>query len=313
MIAIIVLCILLGIIAVIVILLHFSPSVYFKADRDGIDFSVKYLWFTIYPRSNKPKRAKKSKGSKTKAKRHEKKSVDKDLFDDSFDDDFDDVDIDDGENEQTAEPLADNETETAENIGESKENAVTEKQEDDKPQDKAEGKAEKKTAKKTKEKIGRKPKKDKSQSKGGKLASLKSKYEKIKPYVPMGWKYCKKLLKTVRFENLNTEVSVGRFDAHEAVIYYGAVQGALFNLLGTLAGIFTLKVKKANVNCVFNKNTIDGRVEFTLKVRPSALIAIAVCALINFLIIYLKRRIKRKKSHGRAVGDIKENTAKNMI
>ena len=59
--------------------------------------------------------------------------------------------------------------------------------------------------------------------------------------------------------------------------------------------IFTLKVKKADVNCVFTKNTIDGNGECYVRVRPSTLIAIAVCVAVNFLIIYLRQK-KTKKS-----------------
>ena len=60
---IIVLYILLGIIALIVILLHFSVRATIKASKQGVDIKVKWLFFTFYPRKpKKPKKPKKKKG-----------------------------------------------------------------------------------------------------------------------------------------------------------------------------------------------------------------------------------------------------------
>ena len=59
---IIVLYILLGIIALIVILLHFSVRATIKASKQGAEIKVKWLFFTLYPR--KPKKPKKSKKNK---------------------------------------------------------------------------------------------------------------------------------------------------------------------------------------------------------------------------------------------------------
>ena len=58
MIAIIVLWILLALIAVVVILLHFSVTAYIKANSDGFDIRIKYMFFTVYPRPPKSKKQK---------------------------------------------------------------------------------------------------------------------------------------------------------------------------------------------------------------------------------------------------------------
>ena len=65
---IIVLWILLGLIALIVILLHFSARIYVHAAADGLTLKIKYFWFTVYPREPKSKRNKKQKKAKTKKK-----------------------------------------------------------------------------------------------------------------------------------------------------------------------------------------------------------------------------------------------------
>lgn len=61
MITIIVLWILLGIIAVIVILLHFSITAQIDLNKKGFDLKVRYMFFDIYPRKSKKKKQKSSK------------------------------------------------------------------------------------------------------------------------------------------------------------------------------------------------------------------------------------------------------------
>lgn len=58
MITIIVLWILLGIIAVIVILLHFSITAQIDLNKKGFDLKVRYMFFDIYPRKPKKKNRK---------------------------------------------------------------------------------------------------------------------------------------------------------------------------------------------------------------------------------------------------------------
>lgn len=262
----IVLWILLAIIALIVILLHFSVKAYIKLDDDGFEIKAKYLWFTLYPRETKEKKP------KDKRVRHKNKKQAEQEFQDNIDDDFANI----KQEEVTKE----------ENIVEKtiSENKVSSEPESKTAKTKPETKHTVKTEESTKK--TKQPDSDKE----SKFGELRDKYNKIKPYIPKGWKYFKKLLKAVRIADLEIIIDVGREDAHEAVIYYGAVQGLLFNTLGTLASIFTMKVKRADVNCVFTKNTIDGGGECYIKVRPSTLIAIAACIASNFGIIYLKQK-----------------------
>lgn len=308
MIAIIVLWILLGIIAFIVILLHFSVRAYIKADSGGIDIKVKYMFFTIYPRA---KRAKKTKPSR-KSKSYNKSEAD--LFADSLDDELEESDDETAqeilqESEEMEQPASEQTEDEKVQVGEEHdkfgfdelekdfedEKSDSEKQSEEKPPEAKAEKVEVKTVKgRAKKEKPKKEKKSKSSS------SLKEKYLLVKPYIPKGWKAVKKLLKTVRITDLRIEVNVGREDAHEAAIYYGALQGALFNLLGTLAAVFTVKVKKVDVNCIFTNNTISGEGETCIRVRPSAMIAIAVCTAVNFLIIFLRERCRKRRKAKKA-------------
>lgn len=269
---IIVLWILISIIALIVILLHFSVSAYIKADDEGFKIKVKYFFITFYPR--KPKK-KKNKKIKTKKEYKVKE------FSDSLDDEF-------GQERFS-------ENEAAENI-----NVLEEKRSEPDEQfiqndlsfankEKNKRQTLKKEHKKTE------PKNNKSKKEGN-TSSLKEKYNKIKSYLPMGWKYFKKLLKTVRITDVKINIDVGREDAHEAAVYYGAVQGALFNILGQICNMFSVKIKKADVNCIFTKNVINGSAECYIRVRPSSMIAIAFCIGVNFLVIFLKQKRNDKSN-----------------
>ena len=272
MMTIIVLWILLGIIAFIVALLHFSVKAYVKLDDDGFEIKAKYLWFTLYPRIKKEKRVKqkKVKPQKTKQKKARVKKESNQEFQDNIDDDFENI-------------------KTEKSVKEEKvfEQTVTEN-----PEEKA---TEIKTGAKETEKITKEYEKtEASEENTSKLKELKEKYNKIKPYIPKGWKYFKKLLKAIHITDLRINIDIGREDAHEAAIYYGTIQGILFNTLGNIANIFTVKIKKADVNCIFTKNTIDGEGECYVKVRPSTLIAIAFCIAVNFGIIYFRQKRQNK-------------------
>lgn len=316
MISIIVLWILLAIIAVIVILLHFSVRVYLKYDGDFV-MNIKYMFFNIYPRKPKEKRKKKSKKTKKADVNNIPETVEApnpDLtseqayqeFEDNIEDDFSGIDYDDiisdyiETDEQTHEDLRE-ETLSPDNA------------EDLKASDKTETPAEIKRQTKTKKKSDKKKRSKKNDIKNieqpkqeSTLQKLKKRYRQIKPYLPMGWKYFKKLLKAVRITGIDVNVDVGREDAHEAAIYYGTVQGVLFNLLGILSNVFTVRIKKANVNCNFIKSTIDGEGECYVKVRPSTMIAIAFCVAVNFGFIFIKQKIKNKRNQKKkSNGDVK--------
>ena len=271
----IVLWILLALIAIVVILLHFSVTAYIKVNGDGFDLKVKYLCFTLYPRQEKPE---KQANKNTKSVEH--------LAQDNKDGDFADNDSDIATEQQLREFKADpqpgyeSRAESPERLQPNNSKVGSEK---DSTEDK-------------KHKAEKQPEGKAQKSQEGLFSKLKSKYELAKPYIPMGWKYFKKLCKTIRFTDVRISITVGREDAHEAAIFYGALQGVLFNFPAVFATIFTVKIKKADVNCIFTKNTISGEGEAAIRIRPSAVIALAVCVGVNFLIVYFRQRKKQKQS-----------------
>ncbi|MDE6149527.1 MAG: hypothetical protein K2F81_05465 [Ruminococcus sp.] len=301
MVTIIVLWILLSIIALIVVLLHFSVSAYIKADENGFTVKVNYFFFTLYPRKPKKQKLKKKKVLKGDRKKKEKEFSDN--LDDELGEQFSIDNENDSDDNLTYSVISDVVSEESTFSNEQSFEQFNEK--NSKP-DKEENKQQK-VLKKEPEKIKQKKSKKNKDEKNSKLSYLKDKYNKIKPYLPMSWKYFKKLLKTIRITDVKIEVEVGREDAHEAAIYYGVIQGALFNALGQICNMFSVKIKKANVNCIFIKNTINGSAECYVKIRPSAVIAIAFCIGVNFLIIFLRQRRKNNDKQENEIENKDEN------
>ena len=265
---IIVLYILLGIIAFIVILLHFSVRAEIKASKQGVDIKVKWLFFTFYPR--KPKKPKKDKNQPPP------ESDDQPALSEEALEEFikeaektrDDVNV------EVNTEKKDDTTVTEETVSTEAETVKTKKEKHKKEHETV---TEEKTEKK------------------GKIAQLKDKFNTVKPYIPMGWKYFRKILKKIRITNIDADVTVGKEDACEAAIWYGKVQGIIFSLVGWLSCIFTVKMKRVDVHCKFNEKVMDGEISLKVKVRPSTMIHIAFCMGIKALCIFLGQRRERKR------------------
>lgn len=322
MITIIVLWILLGIIAVIVILLHFSLTAQIDLNKKGFDLKVRYMFFDIYPRKPKEKKQKRSKKSELSEDSFDDFEEFEDDIEESLpatqfaDDTLDKTEVEESEPVDEIQPEEKSEDETieqpAETVSADEIAEVTDKQEnisdtyadtetdvEDKPEEIAVKQEKKVFAGKLFHKKNKGEKKSASESKGkkkSKLDELKAQYKKVKPYIPKGWKYFKKLLKAVRFTDTRIALDVGKEDAYEAAMLYGKVQAGLFNTIAMLAGIFTVKLKKADVNCIFDEKKFGYDVHTIIRVRPSTLIAIAFCMGVNFLKIYLSGRRKKKRA-----------------
>ncbi len=279
MITIIAFYIILGIIALIVILLHFSVRVTLKAKTgEKPFFEVKYLFITIFPRkSKKPKKGK------------EPPAEDKEQYKSEFTDEdieklLENAQAIDAEEEKQAKTPAvkavDVKEETASTASETEETA----------EQVSEAKTEKAEAETSED--------AKEQPKESGLKKLKAKFLMIKPYIPMAWKYFKKILKTIRITKLDIEITSGKEDAYEAAMMYGKLNAALYNVIALLSRIFTVRVlKNTKVNCVFNEKTFEYDVSTVVLVRPSTLIAIAFCVGVNFLRIFIPQKFRawRKK------------------
>ncbi|MGN0633892.1 MAG: DUF2953 domain-containing protein [Oscillospiraceae bacterium] len=311
MITIVFLIILLSFIALIVILLHFSLVIYLHVGRDGFDIKAKYLGFTLYPRPAKKARKRRER----KKTGEEDKSADdggEELFDDDLEDELDEPQT---EESTISEEKDETKEQEPDEFSEEKTEVEPQQTNDDEPAQAAKeseptAAENKKSLFSKKDKKEKKTKDVKTGKKKSKLKELKEKYDMIKPYIPKGWKYLKKLLKAIRIKIDDAEIAVGREDAHEAAIYYGIIQATLANTLSTLSEMFTVKVRKLDVNCVFNENVIDAKADISVRTRPSTLIAIAVCTAVNFAVIYLKNR---KKGNNKDTDEKNETSDKSSL
>ena len=296
MITTIVLKILLIIIAVIVILLHFSVTVYVKGGTDtDLVIRAKYLGFTLYPRPEKKKKKKRKK----KDKDDEEDILDEALEETQSGESDEDEDISVSEEKDEVTDIEEEHEDHSEDTAEEK---TEEEISEDKPADKNEEKRKKKEKKE-------KNKKEKKEKGEGKLDELKRKWEFIKPYIPPAWKYSKKLLKAIRLDDIKINIVTGKEDAAESATFYGKLQAALFNTLNFLAMIFTLNVKEANVRCVFNEKRLDAEGETTVRVRPSTVIAIAFCLLWCAGKIFIPYKLKQYFAKRKAKKEAKKKTA----
>lgn len=286
MITIIALYIILGIIAFIVILLHFSVKVKLEAKTgEKPVIEIKWLFFTIFPRKKK-----------------EKKKKDDSPPEEEYKSEFTDEDIErlladaeklDAEEKALAQPT---EAVTESPPQENTEQPPQEKQETE-PEDKKKKKKEKKK-KKDGEPSEENTEDAPEEKKEGAIAKVKRYFAMVKPYIPMAWKYFKKLLKTIRITKLDIELTSGKEDAYEAAMMYGKLNAALYNVIALLSRIFTVRVlKNTRVNCRFDEKVFEYDVSTVVMVRPSALIAIVFCIGINFLRIFIREKFRawRKK------------------
>ena len=282
--------IILGLIALIVILLHISVTVCLTADNnEGVKYSVKYLFFTIYPRKPKANKSKK----KQKKKSDELPPLDEAELEaelarlDSEDiDDFDELFEDDGSSE-AYEPLP-----TVDSIEPVDKKAARQRAKAEKKQAKQAKKAAKQAGKQEKKKA----EDQKEQGGRGGIGGLVDKFNYYKPLLPMGWKYFKKLLKAIRLYDTEVSLVTAKPDAYESAMLYGKLQIALNNAVTLLCGIFTVRIRALGIKCEFNDDKLDYHATVKVKLRPSTVIAIVVCVLINYLSFRFKKKREAKRN-----------------
>ena len=286
----IVLYIILGLIALIVILLHFSITVSVSADKqNGVKISAKYLFLTLYPRKPKAKKAKKGKAKSEpqgEIQPLDEAELEAELarLDREDLDDFDELFDDDAADDENSLPTVD--SIEPQSKKEAKAKAKLQKQR---------AKEAKKAAKQQKEKR-KEQKPDKEEGGRGGIGGLVDKFNYYKPLFPMGWKYFKKLLKAIRIYDTELLLVTAKQDAYESAMFYGKLQAALNNALALICGIFTVRLKSVGVKCEFNDDKLDYYAGCKVRLRPSTVIAIAVCVLINYFLFRFKKKREAKKN-----------------
>lgn len=296
MINIIALYIILGIILAVYIVLRFSVKIsyYVNSKTDELELSAKWLCFQIYPGPDKPPKEKKKKNQRLKVKRKQPeenspKNVQDTLYMYEIDKELTDE----------TEAELDEKIEALEKELESQNRRLV--QNSEKPSQQEKINAYKiKSREKHKKKHLNKSSEDKTADGGlkAKIKKAKKTWNKYKDYVPMTWKAFRKLLKQIRFYDTEIEITAGKDDAYDAAMLYGKLNTALFNGLGMIGAIFSLhKPKRAEIKCVFDEKIFEYKVSGRIRLRPSTILAIAICFGVKFLVKFLKKRHKAKKEY----------------
>ncbi len=272
--------IILSVILIIFILLHFSVVLTFDYSDKKFTLKAKYLFFTIYPLKEKKKNKKRQiRKNKRKKKKLEKKlTKEKAKYNK----------LKKKEQPQNA-PVSDSANQP---IHETKvkiddEVNVPEKELRDKPDDKPQHKSENLSSddieeQKNKNKIFEK------------LDDLKDKWEEIKPYIPLGKKAVKKLIKAIRIFDLKIDIDVANEDAYECAMSYGKMNGAVYGALGVITSFLTVSIKNVNISAKYNSSDSEYECSGKIKTRPSTIIALAVFILIKY--IYTKFKLEKRNN-----------------
>ena len=120
-------------------------------------------------------------------------------------------------------------------------------------------------------------------------------------------------MKAIRIEDVRIQIESGKEDAAESATFYGKLQAALFNTLNLLSMIFTVRVKEANVKCLFNVKKLSADGEATIKVRPSTMIAIAFCLLFCAAKIFIPYKLKQRRARKKAEKEAKKRAAVSAV
>ena len=252
----IILGVLAAVIAIIVILLHFSIKAYVTADKKSLSVTVKYLGIKVYG-INLPDSG---------------KTEDEPVKVDSDDGDGEDIP------EYVLEEIKEADSEPFE-ITESPPNppgaAEPEKADSEPPSEEA---------KKTEtDEDGEKPDEPKP--------TLLQQFNEYKKYIPAGKKAFRKLLNLIRFYELKLSLTVGNDDPYKAGLNFGRINAAVYSLLGLICSIFSVKIDSTEIKCDYEHKVFDVYFSTAIYVRPSAVVALA--AYLGVYYLKIKRSMKK--------------------
>ncbi len=287
--SIIALYIIIGIILAVYIILRLSVTVSYRAnsETEEVKLSAKWLWFTIYPRPDKPPKTIKIKNKKSKKPKKSKQTLKEDIYE--IEEEF--VEMSEDELDDKIKALEKELERQEKNVKQASEIPKTEKKHSFEKID---------NNKKQKDKRIKNSNNDKPKESGfkEKIKNTRRRWERYKDFFPMTWKSFRKLLKQIRFYDTEIEITAGKDDAYEAAMQYGRLNAVLFHGLGVVGTVFSLyKPKRAEVKCVFDKKVFEYKLSGKIKIRPSTVLAIVIVFGVQFLYMFLKKRHKAKKQY----------------
>lgn len=249
-----------GIILIIAILLNCPLRAFVSYYGGKPEIKVKYLFLTLYPQKERKPKKKKSR-KKVKPAKSDKKAK---------------------QPPAQVKPAEQTEKKEApeENVSREKPVSDTEKKPNVKPDT---------DTSEEKESIS-----DKLEGITGQLGELKEKWELLKVILQASKKGLRRILRNIRFYDIQLDFIVADEDAYEAAMKYGKVNAAVYGGISFLRTFFTISLKKINIQCLFNspKSSYEGG--FTVYVTPAVVLTAGIGIAVRFLL--LKRSLDNEKS-----------------
>ncbi len=131
-----------------------------------------------------------------------------------------------------------------------------------------------------------------------KLFDLGDKIDTLKQLYDIGIKPVFKILKGIHLTKLFIDFDIANEDAYDCAINFGRMNALVFNAVGNLACLFTVKKKSIDIHCVYDSAPAKYDASFYLRLRPTTVVAAAASFGIKYLIHFIiKPKLKAKKTN----------------
>ncbi len=153
-----------------------------------------------------------------------------------------------------------------------------------------------------------KPKNTRKKTIEDRLFELGDKIDFIKGLYDIGIRPVFKILKGIHLTKLFIDFDIADEDAYDCAIKFGNMNALVFNALGSLACLFTVKKKSIDIHCVYDTKPAKYDASFYLRLRPTTVLSAGISFGIKYLIYFiikpnlqrLKNNKKKKNKNNRA-------------
>lgn len=250
-----------GIVLFFVIIFHIPITAAISYVGKEFSLTVKYMFFTIYPRPEKPE------ADETADKPEESTAL----------------------SEVTAEELSE---ETSE------EETTEETAPDEEPVKKKLTREEKRALREEKKRqktIEKRRKKREKMMKKRKREEIMNLVGMVIDTLKKSGKVFRRLVRGIAIHDISLDIDVANEDAYEAALGYGKMNMIVYNIVSFLRSFFTVSIDHININCKYNSS--DSRYDgaCVVRVTPATLLAVVLGLAVRFLFVYLRKKREIRK------------------
>ena len=121
------------------------------------------------------------------------------------------------------------------------------------------------------------------------LSDIKEKWELVKVILQASKKGLRRILRNIRFYDIELDFIVADEDAYEAAMKYGKINAAVYGAISFLRTFFTISLKRINIQCLFNSANSSYEGRFTVFITPAVVLTAGIGIAVRFLL--LKRKL----------------------